>query len=50
MYDVFGAQKECGKFVTVHVGLRTCCADHILNWASEQKSHRQRRFSWIFAV
>ncbi len=35
--------------VTVHVGLRTCCADRMLNWASEQKSHRRRRFSWIFA-
>ncbi len=35
--------------VTVHVGLRTCCADRRLNWASEQKSHRRRRFSWIFA-
>ena len=35
--------------VTVHIGLRTCCADRRLNWASEQKSHRRRRFSWIFA-
>jgi len=35
--------------VTVHVGLRTCCADRRLNWASEQKSYRRRRFSWIFA-
>ncbi len=34
--------------VTVHVGLRTCCADRRLNWVSEQKSHRRRRFSWIF--
>ena len=38
-----------GEGVTVHIGLRTCCADRMLNWASEQKSHRQRRFSWIFA-
>ena len=35
--------------ITVHIGLRTCCADCMLNWASEQKSHRRRRFSWIFA-
>ncbi len=37
------------KVVTVHIGLRTCCADRMLNWASEQKSHQRRRFSWIFA-
>ena len=41
--------KAIGRFVTVHIGLRTCCADRRLNWASEQKSHRRRRFSWIFA-
>ena len=37
------------KVVTVHIGLRTCCADRMLKWASKQKSHRRRRFSWIFA-
>ena len=41
--------QEDTVYVTVHIGLRTCCADRRLNWASEQKSHRRRRFSWIFA-
>ncbi len=35
--------------VTVQVGLCACRADRVINWAREQKSHRRRRFSWIFA-
>jgi hypothetical protein len=37
------------KNLLLFTDLRTCCADRMLNWASEQKSHRRRRFSWIFA-
>ena len=39
---------DCIFRVTVHAGLCTYCADCKLNWASEQISHRRRRFSWIF--
>ena len=35
--------------VTVQVGLCACRTDRVINWAREQKSHRRRRFSWIFA-
>ncbi len=47
--DLHPSMGEGDKGVTVHIGLRTCRADRMLNWASEQKSHRRRRFSWIFA-